>query len=59
MINNDDDYFLIPKTKTTLRYEKTELLTNKGITNFKFCYTCEIYRPLGTSHCAYCDNCVE
>ena len=26
---------------------------------FKFCRTCEIFRPPKASHCKYCDNCVE
>jgi hypothetical protein len=27
--------------------------------NLRFCTTCRIFRPLRTSHCAICDQCVE
>ena len=32
---------------------------NGHILNLNYCYTCSIYRPPRTSHCAVCDNCVE
>ena len=32
---------------------------NGNILNLNYCYTCSIYRPPRTSHCAICDNCIE
>jgi hypothetical protein len=32
---------------------------NGVLCKFTICYTCRLVRPLRTSHCAVCDNCVE
>jgi hypothetical protein len=34
------------------------LLSDEGV-SYKFCGTCEIFRPLRSHHCGVCDNCVE
>lgn len=33
--------------------------TNGHMLNINYCYTCSLFRPPRTSHCAECDNCVE
>ena len=38
-------------------YVTTELVHDIYI--FKYCSTCEIFRPPKASHCKYCDNCIE
>lgn len=47
---------------------KTNILTKmeykvinyRGYMNkIKFCHTCKIIRPLGTSHCRICNCCIE
>jgi hypothetical protein len=34
------------------------LLSDEGV-SYKFCGTCEIFRPPRSHHCGVCDNCVE
>ena len=49
---NKDFYSTL--TKSSIRY-----IINGNILNVNFCYSCSIFRPPRTSHCAVCDNCVE
>ena len=49
---NQDFYF--STNRPIIRY-----LINGHILTLNYCYSCCIYRPPRTSHCAICDNCVE
>jgi hypothetical protein len=40
------------------KFEKLDFRKGRQ-TSIKFCYTCNIFRPLCSSHCAECNNCVE
>jgi hypothetical protein len=49
---NMDIYYTT--NKPNLRYQ-----IGGHITKLNFCYSCSLFRPPRTSHCAICDNCVE
>ena len=49
---NIDIYYTT--NKPNLRYQ-----IGGHITKLNFCYSCSLFRPPRTSHCAICDNCVE
>lgn len=48
-----ENFFWNPKRSTVKK------IVNGHFVNYTFCYTCFIFRPPRTSHCAACDNCVE
>ena len=35
------------------------IVSNGAFVKFSFCYTCNLFRPPRTSHCAACDNCCQ
>ena len=49
---NEDFYYTT--NKPNLRYK-----INGHMLKVNYCYTCSVFRPPRTSHCAVCDNCVE
>ena len=54
----NESYFHVRETKI-----KNKKIVQSNICGFikkiKFCETCILYRPPKTSHCKYCDSCVE
>ena len=49
---NEDIYY--STNKPNLKY-----IINGHIVKLNYCYSCSLFRPPRTSHCALCDNCVE
>ena len=49
---NHDIYYTT--SKSSMKYK-----INGHIFRLNYCYSCYLYRPPRTSHCAICDNCVE
>ena len=54
----NESYFNVRETK--MKSKKIVQSNVRGfIKKIKFCETCIVYRPPKTSHCKYCDSCVE
>lgn len=54
----NESYF--HSTETKIKSKKVVLVNIGGfMKKIKFCETCILYRPPKTSHCKYCDSCVE
>lgn len=56
--NYEPDKYLNASSKARVFFWQVSLAHSPVLFRFKFCETCKIFRPVRTSHCNVCDNCV-
>ena len=54
---------IIPRQKDNVlwnpKHPSFKKIVNGSFVSYTYCFTCAVFRPPRTSHCALCDNCVE